>query len=1040
MKRLITFFQNKCGRSVMTLLLLFATSVCWADGIIHIWDADLNKDVIDLKLDYNNTSTGTKSFPMQANKKYGFVFRDVVNKTTTEYRLSGSMDICPDNKYKLLKDDGNSGYIKSEISGNCTFTVQWDGSTPYLTVSYKVKDKLRYKLEDTDIYAYADLAYDNKKGITNISMIDDKTYDFQICDEKGIWYGNTGKMTSYNNQNWDFQTNTSACKIQTSNQGTNIYSYSRVYTFKTDWTSGSLKVSATYQNVGDYYLIVPNENVGNTARAISESWVPTGHKAFKITGSRERNQKILNPDLTSVTLKIDGQQLRYDNNQKIRFYIYDKANSRYYQPNTDTEITQMYFTSNGRDGIGRSHDDIKTDKTGKYYYIDEEHAKTYIDGTVYPTKSLTFMFSQYNAEKNFYNDDKINIDGHFSHGNSIYYVNGKDRVLGNAKLMVAFLKTRGVGSKYYGEHITKSANGNEAGVYLVGNMGGDGYKNGSESDYDKSKYKMVRNLWKDGKIKTDISEAEADSIVYSCEINRGTSPGIWDEFFLAFTTGDMLGQTSKMWNPLLRPRVQNKIDAQALEGGIFYYLSDGGEGSDQAQSLNPLLTEDQKNRYVSYKVYFNATYSTYRIEFFDGFYIAGTAVHGQTGPNSDYLESANRIPMREQTINSITHYEYTGTFTQGGEFAFFVNDKTYTNNYSEDDDAAAVNLTYDKKWTTQAPVDGGGKATGKDYPYYNHVRYNTTGVDASKSLGVTDGKTNNTIKWTLPTGEYTLRFYYGGINGLKDAEKHPKALYTIDKVVTLYNVTSKFDGVDHNYGGWYPFSDDCALWLPTGIKAYYVSNIKEGKAVLTEVDDNTIPANFGVLLYDSKLNTKGASNPIKLHPVATDETGKDYTTESTATNYLVNCAKHDPTTKIQPITGEGANKKYNYFFTPKYYINEVLTDVPQNFWKTKTDATAVKNGTYLSVSTEVLPVAFNSTDNNYEYETNSKSVAMNARNYCFPLSFDGFDDTIITGIVSIDNDKVSENSDAWYTIQGVKTSKPSVSGIYIHNGKKVIIK
>ena len=105
MKRLITFFQNKCGRSVMTLLLLFATSVCWADGIIHIWDEDLNKDVIDLTLDYNGTSTGTKSFTMQANKKYGFVFRDVANGTTTEYRLSGSMDICPDNKYKLLKDD-----------------------------------------------------------------------------------------------------------------------------------------------------------------------------------------------------------------------------------------------------------------------------------------------------------------------------------------------------------------------------------------------------------------------------------------------------------------------------------------------------------------------------------------------------------------------------------------------------------------------------------------------------------------------------------------------------------------------------------------------------------------------------------------------------------------------------------------------------------------------------------------------------------------------------------------------------------------------
>lgn len=977
------------------------------------------------------------------------------------------------------KDESNKSFKIPHSKYRCSkYILYADFNNGSWTLTLSVVNKLCYRIKDTRNYSCADIS----SGKTDINLYDDKTYEFLIFDENGTknGYGNSGTMTG--DCKWTFYQSTSACKIQTSVQGSNPYSYSRVYTFQTDWTDGDMKVSVTYQPISEYYLIVPDANVGNTPRAISGGWVPEGHKAFKMVGGRERNKKIVNPGLATVTLKIDGnkgRQLRYDSKDQIKFIIYDKTKNKYYQPDntdyqnaeaekntasgdnkrfeyvdgTNVELTPRYRTSNGRDAIGRSHDDIKDGvRNTRYYYIKKGSAKYNLDGVDYPTMSLTFMFTQYNAEKNYYNKDG-SLDGHYQHGNCIYYVDeNKNRVRGNAKLLVAFLKTRAYNpgmntcAKYYTEHITKPGSNTSAGVYLVGDMGGDGYLSGAnttdpngkvneEKYYDKNKYRMTPNYWYNGVIdnsRTDI--AKADSIVYSCEIKKGTAT--WDNFFLSFTTGDVLG-TSDMWKPLLRPRVQNKMDAQALEGGVFYYLSENkGDDADQAQALNPLLTEDQKKRYVSYKVYFNATYSTYRIEFFDGFYIAGTAVHGQTGANSSYLESANRIPMQEQTINGIKHYEHTGTFTQGGEFAFFVNNVTFANNYSEDEDADAVNITYNKKWQTQAPVDVNDKATGKDYPYYNHVKYNRNGVDNTKSLG----EGNNTIKWTLPTGEYTLRFYYGGIEGLKDATNHPKALYTIDKVVTLYNVTSNFADSDHNYGGWYPFSDDCAHWLPTGIKAYYVSNIKDNKAVLTEVDNNTIPANFGVLLYNGNMNEKGSSALIHLYPVATDEADKDYTTESTKNNLLVNCAKHDPTTKIQPITGEDANKKYNYFFTPDYYIDGTLTSVPLNFWKTKTDATVVKNGTYLSVSTQVLPVAFSSTDCNYQYESNPISVAMNARNYCFPLSFNGFDDPIITGIVSIDNDKVSNNSDAWYTIQGIKTNMPSTAGIYIHNGKKVIIK
>lgn len=46
-----------------------------------------------------------------------------------------------------------------------------------------------------------------------------------------------------------------------------------------------------------------------------------------------------------------------------------------------------------------------------------------------------------------------------------------------------------------------------------------------------------------------------------------------------------------------------------------------------------------------------------------------------------------------------------------------------------------------------------------------------------------------------------------------------------------------------------------------------------------------------------------------------------------------------------------------------------------------------------------------------------------------------------TGIVNVDNTTVTSDNDAWYTLQGVRLNKkPTQNGIYIQNGKKIIIK
>lgn len=972
-------------------------------------------------------------------------------------------------------ETGKTARIVADQTGEYTFTVSWNEGKPSVTVTYPTEEEvipaytLRYKAEGSE--AFTMVALDEATHTTaTVNLEADKTYEYEISGPNSVWFGDQGNgtMDKDNCLNWSFYKN-KQCYILTNTAGE--------YKFTVNWESTEKAVvSVAYPNVkvGKYYLVVPDENVGNTPRAISnKEWLPAHHKAFEMIAGRNRNSDVLNNDLTTVTLKIDGnkgRQLRYDSNHKIKFYIYDETNNQFYQPDENdyadastndgsdyvdgrnVELMPRYRTSNGRDAIGRSHYEIKDGNTGRYYYINEDHATvTLPTGDEYPTKSLTFMFSRNN------NGNK----------NSIYYVDGGNRVLGSAKLLVAFLKPRafnpetGEETLYYKEHIK----GN--GVYLVGSLTGGEYLDGSvttpgdEKYYDRVKYEMKPNYWFDGVIdnsRTDI--AKADSIVYSCEIKKGDAS--WDTFFLSFTTGDVLGKGDKMWNPLLRPRLQNQMDAQALEGGIFYYLSTAGHGADQEQSLNPLLSEEQKKNYASYRVYFNATYSTYRIEFYDNFCIAGPAVNGKsndTSKSGEYFDADHRHGMLEETVNGRKCYRYRGEFKKGSTFAFFVNPVTSALYYCEDNDNAAVNNNTGDRWHTQAPVGEDGAATGADYPYHNRVAWNNDGSSDINNPALGEG---NAILWTLPDGVYTLRFY--NHEGNTSDVDHTKALYTIDKEVVLKNASSTFEvwkddsktelvSKTLEYGGVRTFSDDCALMLPLGVKAYYANSIDEekGRVNLKEVADNIIPAHCPVIIYDLSMkagyNSLGrtAVKTINLCPVPGVE--KEYTktledmvaNEADKVNYLVDLSTVGDGVAVMPE----ADGKYNFFMSNQVYLDYDYTQkvsAPLNFWRVKAGAVIKKNYAYLSVDKDIRPVFYTGAQN-YVRPDASENIANSKRSYCFILSFgDVDDDTVVTGITSVNAGDKTADSDAWYTIQGIRIAAPAVPGMYIHNGKKVVLK
>lgn len=749
-----------------------------------------------------------------------------------------------------------------------------------------------------------------------------------------------------------------------------------------------------------YYVVFPDANVGNTARADKTAPnIPTGHTAFRLIPSRNRNAVTLDKDLVSINLKIDGnkgRQLRYDTDGEIKFYIIDN-NGNYFK-NTHFNGSNDYLhafktgqlgntANNGVDCYDTRDGSItSTTAPGYYYTIHEDDAKD--------TKSLTFMFSKNNSQDKSYiiNSGDEHPTTYKQPSNS---VDGFDSGIKSGNLIVGFLTSRGYNSAYYTNHISN-------GVYLVGQMDGKKYT------FDKN-YKMKQILYPLG-----TTEAAADSIVYSYTVKKGEAN--WNDFFLSFSTGDKIDD-GKLWNLLLRPSVQNQMDGQALEGGVTFFKNDNGTDNAQ-QALNPLLSDAQKARYVSYTIYFNATYSTYRIEFHDGFYIAGEALE-----ESGSYAPEKRIAMSKADLNGVEHYIYTGKFENGKEFAFFLNEESYALNYCEDDhDVKAAGATA-TAWDVQAP------ANGADYAFYNRVQYNTTGSDGSLGTG------KNGMVWGLPTGTYTIRFY----NHKEEAGNNQ--LYTVDKEVLMANATSSYKNsesdqneTEHNNGGWRTFSDDCALLLPNGVTAYYAAKVQNGKVYFKEVPNGYIPAHCPVIISNPNLLAGNKSIAFPVRPE-----GYDVRLSDGETNYLVDC--YDKAGTVSPEVTVGNSTRYNYFFAHLYKFNgsKVMSGVPLGFWKTFNNAATKKNYTYLSVDKQLNPSKYE----DYNFTYNENETVESTKAYCFRMVFDEDElgDNTTTGIEQVkENAEVDMTNAVWHNMQGVRIRKPSAPGMYICNGKKVVVR
>ena len=837
-----------------------------------------------------------------------------------------------------------------------------------------------------------------RKQLEDAGYTNGQSLEFKLFDS-GTWYGAEGAHdTKYN---LDQKKEGEYYVIPTSNNKANFYvEYIRgaSYTIKAKQVNSqwNILIEASYPT---YYWVSPE--VTNNQKL----------SYFKMVPSRNRNQDGGNGKISgkyfTFTIKDDDLKKWSDvdvsslnDGDDIRWYIVRDDNAYWYRPTASTHHTghgNPYQLTAANDG---------KDLTGDFYTYNytnigtSENRDTYFSFDKGAEKSYTFVLnsspsSSSNSTGNVYVDSPI---------------------------------ISGDTSKEY---------------YLVGNFtnatGSVSIDISPESgQVDNWRKLMTKNVYTH--TNPDNSEV-TDSIVYVVDVTKPTQG--WGDLYVDISPTDNSGSDEEMWGNVYRPLMNlfNNLDGRALVGGLtkvgntkWEYPT--GKWNTGYQSINPAPSEF----YSSYTFRFNATTMTYNLKFHTSLYLIGPAVSESSSTDGSWEIGTSAI--RLQATQDEKHFRNKVYLRKGQPFRFVVKEDNAPNpdfakNFGED--------SFAPTWATGDNAAAYPHYAGTDTQYRNYLSYN--------SGSGTRTENGSDIIFDLPDGYYTINFYDYGEN----------SYYTIEREAELrdfknVHYTSGSTNEDRNIigRGDYQFfrvwSDYIAWNKPDDVDVFVVTEFtKTGNRAATitltkQEDIKYIPANTGVILA-----MKTDENSLK--------GGMYYKTAENTTAYNNAWMQMTPYEKPDAtVTDKGVltplyeaknlqrynsvTQKYNYLFG-FYRANKVNSTYsgPNNdfylgFWLTTGVGSTYANSAFLQIDKDVaealgLGASYNATPN----ATGAPA---------FLLSFEDDEDPTVTGIVDVDKDVTSPTykavNDNWYTIQGVRIDAPTTKGIYIHGGKKVIVR
>lgn len=375
-------------------------------------------------------------------------------------------------------------------------------------------------------------------------------------------------------------------------------------------------------------------------------------------------------------------------------------------------------------------------------------------------------------------------------------------------------------------------------------------------------------------------------------------------------------------------------------------------------------------------------------------------------------------------------------------FRFVANHKEPSNWYEDTttDPLKKARVGYDK--------DGDGHTAAANDP--NKVSY--------KKEGTNDPATD--IIWNRPKGTWVVRLYFytyslDGVNPKTDyyytiSESKELELRDFDDVVYKSLDNKRNILLRGNYKYFRTWSSPKAWKISKDVDIFVVDGMNKNddgtvsfslKPISADANDNVIPSNTGVILATKKtakdieggavLRERASLTTYNTLVIPMEEYGS-----TTATTDYDGINKLEPLLEAQVVPTKKGNK-YNYLFG-FYRANKVsnkpyeANDFLLGFWISNGTGAFYSNSAYLPIDEATaakmnLGVSYNDFD-----ATGAKK--------CPALLFDFANVGGTTGINEVVNQSTKLNDGKYYTLSGQQVEKPTAGGIYIHNGRKFVVK
>lgn len=433
--------------------------------------------------------------------------------------------------------------------------------------------------------------------------------------------------------------------------------------------------------------------------------------------------------------------------------------------------------------------------------------------------------------------------------------------------------------------------------------------------------------------------------------------------------------------------------------------------------------------------------------------LVGDAIPGTVNDDGIWNYASTAADMTYDETEKCYKVTIVTTVGDGkGKFRF-VGNHTKDINWHEDSDTDA---------SMKAKVDYNGNGEGHAATPYDPNKVNYT----EKGSEVNPGEEWNII-WNRPAGRWTVRLYFYTYSDGNDpktdyyytiSENRELELRDFDDVVykSLDNKRNILLRGDYKY--FRTWSAVKAWKISKSVDIFVVNKMKKDNGIvkfsLEKINAdptntyNVIPSNIGVILATKKTAAEIEGGAVVRERASLTSYNtmvipmEEYSPNEASADYEgKNLLKPLITAQVVPTVEDTENgKTYNYLFgfynakkglgvTTGYEDNDFLL----GFWMSNGTGAFYNNSAYLPIAeADAKKMKLGVSYNDFDPNTGEKNVPA--------VFFDFANADGTTGIDEVVNTTVKNNDGKYYTLSGQQVEKPTAGGIYIHNGKKFVVR